>query len=517
MNALKLAAVVAIGFGTASLTTAAPPSCGACPSKAKRTVQVETADATLTASDLFVTVAACSEGSCPTADCPATCTGPGSACCAEMGCCKKTAACTGAACEKTAACTGAACEKTAACTGAACEKTAACTGAACEKTAACTGAACEKTATCDAPAPTACSLATCSDAVPATAVVVCSASSEAAPPAPSRTFACSGTACPITVCVATADACPTAACGTSACTTAACTKTACETAACSAGSCEIAACGTNACGLRGVIAKQFTTIVTSAANDLSSCAAECALACGTACRGAACDGGPCPSGVCSEIACETSPCKSAPACTSTDDCPGWVSAPALAAPSHAIPYPIAYEPAGLYGVQRTAAVDATSFGYAAPAAYAVPVETNSALPVGRWTRTLNDQSVTIAVSPNGSFTATCTVPNAGCSLSVSGDCRATEDGLLFGVVTSAKVCPGSGSHDGSVDPVSCVEVEGFCRALIDQPFSARCRVKDQSMTVSHALFGGIGFIGTPGPGEPAHLALTMFSGAYQAE
>ncbi|MFH5803258.1 hypothetical protein [Alienimonas sp. DA493] len=593
MNALKLAAVLAIGFGTASLTAAAPPSCGACPSKAKRTVKVEAPDATLTASGLRLQLASFSDGACPTADCPATCTGPGSACCEAMGCCEKTA-CTGAVCDKTASsCALSEVEKSIVAalkrpislhmeevplakffrhlanangfnlcvdpsdlqrTGNEIDSPVTINVDGIQTSSALklvlqplglthvveddvckiVAAKCEAEA-CDAPAPAAGPKATCDVVVPATAVAVCSATSESAPPAPKRMLACSGTACPITVCAAASDACaPTA-----------CAPTACENAVCETAACEGSVCGTAACGLRAVVAKQFTTIVTSAASELSECAAECARACGTTCRGAACDGGPCPNGVCEGTVCEgtvcataacaapvcetpvcealalapaggeMSPCELRGACEPTDRCPGWVAAPSLAAP--VAPYPIAYEPAGLYGVQRTAAVEPAPAGYATPAAYATPVEANPGLPVGRWTRTLNDQSVTIVVSPDGSFTATCTVPHAGCSLEVAGDCRATEDGLLFGVVTMAKVCPGSGREKDSVDPVACVEVEGFCRALIDQPFSARCRVKGQTMNVSNALFGGIGFVGTPGPGEPAHLALTMFSGAYEAE
>ncbi|MEM9703740.1 MAG: hypothetical protein AAF907_14975, partial [Planctomycetota bacterium] len=154
----------------------------------------------------------------------------------------------------------------------------------------------------------------------------------------------------------------------------------------------------------------------------------------------------------------------------------------------------------------------TPAGYAAPVAPAAPVQTASDLPVGRWVRTLNDQSVTITIEADGSFTALCTVPDSGCCLEATGDCRATEDGLLFGVVTSAKACPGENKN-----AVACMQIEAFCRTLIDQPFSARCRVTNDTLTVSNALFGGIGFVGTPGPGEPAHLALTMFSGAYEAK
>ena len=173
-------------------------------------------------------------------------------------------------------------------------------------------------------------------------------------------------------------------------------------------------------------------------------------------------------------------------------------------------------PAGLYGLVQTAS--AAPAASVTPVSYAVAAPAGG-LPVGSWSRTLNDQRVTLAVTADGSFRGTCTVPNGGCAIAFAGDCRCTADGLLFGAVTGARVVCKTG--DSAADPVACVAAEGFCRTLIDQPFSARCRVTDldgaPTMTVSHAMFGGIGFLGTPAPGEPAHLPLTMFSGAYAAE
>ncbi|NNJ25119.1 hypothetical protein [Alienimonas chondri] len=490
MNALKLAAILAIGVAASDALSAAPapPACSAAACTA------DAAACTANAGCCAIPARTADATACPTADCPATCTGPGSACCEEMGCCEESFKALADRCkdqlrsrEFVAALATAKRVRTLFPDDSAAKLMVwkaklAPRKAACEEIAnspmvsyvPCSPPKCGTALACNAPpAPATATVATCGEATPSTAVVVCSASSADTPPSPKRLTACNGDACPLSVCGST-------------------TVSKAFITAVSAPECP------SVCGSEGP----------------SVCGTGCLAACGTACRGPECDGGPCPDGVTGALAREISPCKTQ--CESGDAgaLAEWHATASLAAP-----YPIAYEPPGLYGGQtygvvRTAAVSpAPSIS---SASYAVPVEANPGLPVGRWTRTLNDQSVTIAVAADGSFAAVCTVPNAGCSLKVTGDCRATADGLLFGVVTSAKACP-SESNTDSVDPVACVEIETFCRSLIDQPFSARCRVSGQSMTVSHTLFGGIGFVGTPGPGEPAHLALTMFSGAYEAE
>ncbi len=411
-----------------------------------------------------------------------------------------------------ASCPAASCEATARCSVAGCPLAAAfnaavdavvnaavtvCPGSACCPTddccpTACTGPAsdcCVANGCCDAtamvnavaaisaPAPANGCPSTCGVAAPSTAVAVCSATSLAPPPAPQRLTTCAATACPLSVCGA-------------------------------------GVCGTNSCGL------DFTVEVADA-DGASVCLAPSPVCGAPNCPTTVC---PCPVTVCGGAVWEMSPCETrAPvAPEETLNRPSWTATAALAAP---VSQGIFDEPAGLYGVRRTAAVEDVSARRSvriAPAAYATPIAAPPGLPVGRWTRTLNDQSVTVAVAADGTFTATCTVPNSGCSLTIAGDCRATADGLLFGVVTSAKAAPSGSDDAAAVDPMACLEVESFCRSLIDQPFSARCRVGapsqgKPSMNVSNALFGGIGFVGIPAPGEPAHLALTMFSGAYEAE
>ena len=157
-----------------------------------------------------------------------------------------------------------------------------------------------------------------------------------------------------------------------------------------------------------------------------------------------------------------------------------------------------------------------------PAIYAAAAPV-PAIPAGTFTRRMNDQTVTVTFAPAGptagTFAGTCTVPNGRCSLTFRGDCTATRDGLIYGVVCSAKTCDAAGGGD----PMAKMTVESFCRTLIDQPFALRCRVEPAadgepaSMTLTDVKFAGIGIVGTPGPGEPAHLFLTMFSGAYEAE
>ena len=157
-------------------------------------------------------------------------------------------------------------------------------------------------------------------------------------------------------------------------------------------------------------------------------------------------------------------------------------------------------------------------GYAAPIAPAAP----SKIPAGTYTRRVNDQTVTVTFEPtgetSGAFAGTCTVPDGGCGLTFRGDCTATRDGLIYGVVCSAKCCDAA-----DADPVAKMAVESFCRTLIDQPFSLRCRTQPATagepagLTMTDVKFAGIGIVGVPGPGEPAHLLLTMFSGAYEAE
>ena len=442
---------------------------------------------------------------------------PSADCCPGSDCCEKTAAGETPACCEEAGC----CEKTACCPTADCCPTTACCSDAkpsdCCEEAGC----CVKVAAVAAPAPTCGPAATCDSPLPRTAVVVCRGESVSPPPAPKRLTACGAGACPTTAC----PECPP--CGTGS----ACTATTCLERA------------------------------RTALTECTACPPVCSVLCGDSvcCEGACCDlldieAGCCPLKTLSVSisGCLTKALNSV--CEPVADCFGVYADPPKgidfyadppkeidfefhfieagscepnscdAAPALAAPYPIAYEPAGLYGVTRTAAVSpapaVAPASAVAPAAYAAPAPA-AALPVGRWTRKLNDQSVTIAVAADGKFTATCTVPDWNCSLECTGDCRATADGLLFGVVTSARALPKRGEDGKAADPVACVQVESFCQTLVDQPFSARCRVTNGSakpaMTVSHALFGGIGFVGTPAPGEPAHLALTMFSGAYEAE
>ena len=512
----------------------------------------------------------------PAADCPTTSTGPGSDCCEAMNCCESGPCCDGPACCETEDCP---------------------------------------------PAPLRLA-ATCDAAISATAVAVCSATSEAAPPSPAVCPSLCSSPCAATCVTAAFDGAP------------------CEPAAAivrTAGVCGGGVCGGGGCPvpskLRAVFAKVVGTGV-FARDDVKCCECEpcecepcecCETDCCEAecCETACCETTCCESGCCEEegdrfagsvavgvssagpsvsvslldretgetlcglstltavlretfgcgvpAACEDEPelaragepglvkverhyadtvtveyeqaeaadfpfpvyCECGVACPGGEDCgdcacdpefftcdlefvdrdePAESGIASCDAPCE-LPPPT---PAGLYGLVQTAS--AAPAASVTPVSYAVAAPTGG-LPVGRWSRTLNDQRVTLAVTADGSFRGTCTVPNGGCAIAFAGDCRCTADGLLFGAVTSARVVCNVG--DSAADPISCVAAEGFCRTLIDQPFSARCRVTEfdgaPTMTVSHAMFGGIGFLGTPAPGEPAHLPLTMFSGAYEAE
>ena len=203
---------------------------------------------------------------------------------------------------------------------------------------------------------------------------------------------------------------------------------------------------------------------------------------------------------------------------------GWVEALATAERAHTIA-PNLPHTALMVWKAKFAAREAAGKAFAAaksasviPAAHAAPapVAAPSRIPAGTFTRTLNDQRVTVTFAPTGpnagTVSGTCTVPNGGCELTFSGDCTATADGLIYGAVCTAKTC---GAADA--DPTAKLSVEAFCQALIDQPFSLRCRETEGGCTISAVKFAGVGIVGTPAPGEPAYLLLTMFSGAYDAE
>ena len=506
------------------------------------------------------------------ADCPATCTGPGSDCCEATNCCESGSCCDGPTCCDTAA---------------------------------------------DCPPAPLCLAATCDGAMPATAVAVCSATSEAAPPSPA--------VCPSVCSSPCAATCLTAAFECAPCEPADAIVRTAGACVCDVCLCDGGVCGEGGCPipskLRAVLMKASGTGLFAACGDgdttcvrTAGCEEEeeekryvGAVAVGMSAAGpslsvtcldrqtgetltglkaltavlkgkfagsvpAACEDEPelaragepglvkvertyadtvtveyehveaadfplpvyvaCGEGNdCGEVIrrdlrfiecgdeggvaeAADCPCPAGCACPAPCGC-GSVADTGIAscdAPCE-LPPPT---PAGLYGLVQTAS--AAPAASVTPVSYAVAAPAGG-LPVGSWSRTLNDQRVTLAVTADGSFRGTCTVPNGGCAIAFSGDCRCTADGLLFGAVTGARVVCRTG--DSAADPVACVAAEGFCRTLIDQPFSARCRVTEfdgaPTMTVSHAMFGGIGFLGTPAPGEPAHLPLTMFSGAYGAE
>ena len=102
-----------------------------------------------------------------------------------------------------------------------------------------------------------------------------------------------------------------------------------------------------------------------------------------------------------------------------------------------------------------------------PVAFQASAAPASRIPAGTYTRTLNDQRVTVTFTPTGAATGTvsgsCTVPNGGCDLTFAGDCTATADGLIYGVVCDAKTCDAD-----DADPSAKLSVEAFCQAL-DRP------------------------------------------------
>ena len=493
----------------------------------------------------------------PAADCPATCTGPGSDCCEAMKCCESGPCCDGPAC--------------------------------CDAAVACPPAPVRLAATCDG-------------AIPATAVAVCSATSEAAPPSPAVCPSVCASPCaascvtaafdcapcePAAAIVQTAGVCEGGVCGAGGCPIpsklravfvkaagtglfAPCCETeCCETICCESECCEIA-CREVTCCESGCCEEEDDRFAGSVAVGMSAAGPQVSVTCldretGETLTGlkaltavlshklgcerpAVCEDDvelarigepgvvkverkyadctvveyevaeaadcPCPAGCpCpAPCGCEAVLCGAGACDLDFCPCPADGGIASCDAPCE-LPPPV---PTGLYGVVKTAS--AAPAASVTPVSYAVAAPTGG-LPVGSWSRTLNDQRVTLAVTADGSFRGTCTVPNGGCAIAFAGDCRCTADGLLFGAVTGARVVCKTG--DSAADPVACVAAEGFCRTLIDQPFSARCRVTEfdgaPTLTVSHAMFGGIGFLGTPAPGEPAHLPLTMFSGAYAAE
>ena len=245
--------------------------------------------------------------------------------------------------------------------------------------------------------------------------------------------------------------------------------------------------------------------------ETACCESECCeeACCELACCEGACCGEACKSacGTCPAPATLTATCGApAPAtAAATCECPAGCDCPA----------PCRCESAPVAPAPKTASAESR---FLIPAAYAAksPAAAPSRIPAGTFTRTLNDQSVTVTFAPTGAnagtVSGTCTVPNGGCDLTFSGDCTATADGLIYGAVCTAKTC---GAADA--DPTAKVAVEAFCQALIDQPFSLRCRTTADGCTISAVKFAGVGIVGTPAPGEPAHLLLTMFSGAYDAE
>ena len=141
---------------------------------------------------------------------------------------------------------------------------------------------------------------------------------------------------------------------------------------------------------------------------------------------------------------------------------------------------------------------------------ATPAAANSAVPVGTWTRTLNDQSVSLTLTETG-FSGRCTLAHTGCAVRFAGDCSVTSDGLLYGVITSA-ACESAGPSAG--DAARRMEVEMVCRTLVDQPVSVRLRHGSDSMTVTDAKFAGIGIVGQPAPGDAAFLYMMLLTGEY---
>ena len=135
-----------------------------------------------------------------------------------------------------------------------------------------------------------------------------------------------------------------------------------------------------------------------------------------------------------------------------------------------------------------------------------------AMPAGTWTRTLNDQSVTLTLSETG-FEGRCTIAHSGCAVRFAGDCSVTADGLLYGVITSAVSEP---CGPAGADAARRMEVEMVCRTLIDQPVSVRVRSNGDAMTVTDAKFAGIGIVGTPAPGDAAFLYQMLLTGQYTA-
>jgi hypothetical protein len=126
-------------------------------------------------------------------------------------------------------------------------------------------------------------------------------------------------------------------------------------------------------------------------------------------------------------------------------------------------------------------------------------------PLGTWERDIGPQHLALRIDTDHLYGAlTFAEKDKKITFNVDADYSVTRDSVVYGVITGADVAGAENAENG--------ELFTLAAQLPDQPFSARCRVDGNTLTIKDVKFGGGSFNSGNNKGQDA---LVILIGRYK--